>query len=420
MMKILVTVGTSIFDNYLREGNSSPVVNILEKVGSTGGCSATGSMYAKQVDELKRDIEKWIRTRRGNFDFSAEIKSLYQILRELKEKIEKEGGVQIYFLTSDTILGKLAGDILKDYVKNDHRNFCEFNVDAFVYCIESLRVESRREFYRGVSNLITKVFEIAGGYWDNIIFNITGGYKATVPFMVTLAYFYKRPVYYIFEDTDALVKIPQIPLREDLLDAEKLQPYEEWLCRLKEGIWGDGKKFDELKKSDFYKEFSHLIETDEDDKIAILNPIGVLILHVLKENYFCFCATDEVISAIEKDSRLKEILERKLWKYLDIGQKVELKNGHFVYDDGDTPFRVFFRRLDSSLMNEFESNIKFKRSECTSVVIDEPVYCIYKVFSDHREYEDYLDKKTFTVEILLQNSFKRYCVKKIKSTKKEV
>ncbi|MEO0264311.1 MAG: putative CRISPR-associated protein [candidate division WOR-3 bacterium] len=398
MIKILVTVGTSIFENYKNEGNFNPLLVALEKVSTSGGCRKIEEDYAGRVQGLKQDVQNWIAGRRKSYDFSAEVKSLSQICKELREEIEKEGEVEVHLLTSDTILGNLAGNILRDYLRENGTDLCDSkaNLTPYVHCIESLKVTGRREFYKGVSNLFSKVFEIAGGYWDNIIFNITGGYKATVPFMVTLAYFFKRPVYYIFEDTDALVKIPQIPLREELLDVARLLPHKEWLIKLKDGIW-DRDACSELMRSDFYKEFSHLVET-EDYEVAFLNPIGVLLIHAIEELYFCIYATDEVINVIESDPRIKDLFSRKFWRYVEIGQKVEIKNGHLVYDDGDNPFRVFYRDLGSI-------------RDC-ALPGDKCKFLVYKVFKDHDEYERYLSSNPYSDGILRNLIFKEYYIKK--------
>jgi hypothetical protein len=51
--------------------------------------------------------------------------------------------------------------------------------------------------------------------YDTIIFNITGGYKSIIPYITIFAQLYKRPVYYIFEESDDCLKIPQLPIQFD-------------------------------------------------------------------------------------------------------------------------------------------------------------------------------------------------------------
>jgi CRISPR/Cas system-associated protein Csm6 len=46
----------------------------------------------------------------------------------------------------------------------------------------------------------------------NLVYNITGGYKALIPYMTIMAQLNKLPLFYIFEDTDDLIEIPQMPI----------------------------------------------------------------------------------------------------------------------------------------------------------------------------------------------------------------
>jgi len=96
--------------------------------------------------------------------------------------------------------------------------------------IKGLQVKNRDEFVRtGMVNLLNRIFRISNDFWDNIIINITAGYKATIPYLTVLAQINKCPIYYIFEDTDALVKIPNIPLN---IDWNIFNKNEDWFFNL--------------------------------------------------------------------------------------------------------------------------------------------------------------------------------------------
>jgi len=62
-----------------------------------------------------------------------------------------------------------------------------------------------------------------------MIINITAGYKVTIPYLTVLAQINKCPIYYIFEDTDALMKIPDIPLN---IDWNVFSENEDWFFNL--------------------------------------------------------------------------------------------------------------------------------------------------------------------------------------------
>jgi len=154
-----------------------------------------------------------------------------------------------------------------------------------------------------MSNLIDMLYKIAGGYWDNIIINITGGFKATIPFLTILAQLNGCPMYYIFEDTDALIKIPNIPFSKELIDWKELDKHFEILVKLEKGITKE-KDYQKLKNSEFYQRYSFLIW--EEPPLAELNPIGKMILEKYKEKFFVFYGTEEVIERINQFTDINE------------------------------------------------------------------------------------------------------------------
>ncbi|MEM3513087.1 MAG: hypothetical protein QXH13_02795, partial [Thermoplasmata archaeon] len=78
--------------------------------------------------------------------------------------------------------------------------------------IKNLQVSDREKFEDGMNRLVNKMYEISSDFWENVVVNITGGFKATIPFLTILSQVNKCPVYYIFEKTDVLIKIPNIPI----------------------------------------------------------------------------------------------------------------------------------------------------------------------------------------------------------------
>ena len=195
MKKVITMVGTSLFENFLKTCENETLHNCYEELKEKRASEWENEL--SRIKKLEKGITKWIKNlaEEEKIKISAEIKSLYNLKKELKDEFE------IYLLTSDTILSKFANEIIKELIE-------ELEIGK-IFCngVSGLQIWDRDEFKEGMSNLINKLYEIAGGYWDNVIINITGGFKATIPFLTILAQLNGCPIYYIFEDTDALIKI---------------------------------------------------------------------------------------------------------------------------------------------------------------------------------------------------------------------
>lgn len=127
----------------------------------------------------------------------------------MKLKEELKDNFEIHLLCSDTVLSKLAGELIRDILPNLINNHDEVKG---LYILKDLQIWDRKKFAEGMVNLIIKISNIANDYWENVVINITGGFKATVPYLTILAQINKCEMYYIFEKTDALIKIPYVPL----------------------------------------------------------------------------------------------------------------------------------------------------------------------------------------------------------------
>ena len=366
MKKVITMVGTSLFENFLKTCENETLHNYYEELKEKR--ISEWENQKSRINKLNNGISNLIKNlpEKEKIKISAEIKSLYKLKEELKDEFE------IYLLISDTILSKSAGEIVKELIE-------ELEIGK-VFCREilGLQIWDREEFKKGMSNLIDMLYKIAGGYWDNIIINITGGFKATIPFLTILAQLNGCPIYYIFEDTDALIKIPNIPFSKELIDWKELDKHFEILVKLEKEIEKE-KDYQELKNSEFYQRYSFLIW--EEPPLAGLNPIGKIILEKYKEKSFIFYGTDEVIEKINKFPECKDLISK--FSDPDIRENKTDRNrkGHHVYDDGDNPRRVFYRKKNGKLY-------------------------VYKIFCNHDEYDRYLKSTPYNENILTSYQFK--------------
>jgi putative CRISPR-associated protein (TIGR02619 family) len=372
MRKIITMVGTSLFENYLE--NRSNDRNFIDAYDHF----KNNKIKADELDRercRRENIEKSLRESyfKNNQNASAEIKSLIKLKEELKEDFE------IYLLFSDTAISHLAAEILYK-VFSEYKPYDElkdYEVKEPIK-IEGLQTWDRSVFNKGMVNLIQTIENISQGYWENVVINITGGYKATVPYLTILAQINKCPIYYIFEDTDALIKIPYIPIDINWGIFDKYWEYFERIAHPNSIPKGE-------LDYNFLKECNNLYEETEINNITYvtLGPIGEILWRKYKSRFFIFYAPEEVYDEIQRQDNIMRILTSKFGNNEKRKNKTEIKNGHYVYDDGNNPYRIFY----------FEHEGK--------------IY-IYKTFENHKEYENYLNQTK------IDESFRKQIIEKSK------
>ena len=375
MKKVITMVGTSLFENY------------MEKHDNTNFEIAYKYLKENKIKANKMDDVDYINTLKGklnnqyfknNINASAEIKSLTILKKQLKENFD------IYLLHSDTALSRLAAEILKEKL-NLYDELQNSNI--IIKKIEGLQIWDKKEFEEGRANLTNEIYNIAQGYWGNIVINITGGYKATIPYLTILAQINECPIYYSFEETDALIEIPHFAPVKIEINWELFGRYLEIFEKIEHPKSLLKNEVDEQ----FLGECITIINEEEiDNQFYIsLSPIGEIFWRKYKEKYFIFYAPENVYREIETQKNIKQILTQKFWRNEQRKNKTEIKNGHQVYDDGNNPYRIFY----------FEE--------------DNEIY-IYKTFENHNEYERYLEKTK------IDDDFKKKIKEQSKIYKEEV
>ena len=282
--KIITMVGTSIFENYLEDNkDDNNFRNYVEPLKEKRANQYNDNLG--RISQIKEKITQWINKKEKA---SAEIKSLLKLKEELKEDFE------IYFLSSDTILSKLAGEILKD--KLPSFGFSK----VYLYEIKGLQIWDRKEFNQGMVNMINKIYQIAKEYWNNIVINITGGFKATIPYLTILAQVNRCPIYYIFENTDALIKISYIPLAIKWEVFERNEGFfakleREEICEVPAGV--------ELRD-----DVESLLE--KADNLISLNSLGIVLREQYKLQFDIFSVHELAEKYIKGTTNWKTIAEK--------------------------------------------------------------------------------------------------------------
>lgn len=252
MIKIITTVGTSLFTNYTKGEvkdsfynddyqDISELLNELELLPSN---EYYNQKYQRIIRGIKAVIEnKWLKgivkkkneweleEGKLNSSASAEIKSLMKIAENITND-----EIKVYLLYSDSVLSQLASEIIQEYIP---KFISDKKIEIKSNLIENLVVDSFEKFNIGLINIVKKIREIFKNEFnlkaddtfniknkqkisDEFIFNISGGYKATIPFLTILAQLYNIESKYIFEESDEVITIPHINIGIDELFIEKI------------------------------------------------------------------------------------------------------------------------------------------------------------------------------------------------------
>ena len=353
MITLVTPVGTSLFTNYL---DKDPTDHFFSSNYDTiKNCPATEwSSYKIEIDDLRTNILTFIK----KFDVkaSAELQSIANIQDKLNDNIT------VHLLASDTIASRLAAEILqKKSAVLGAKVTVKFNDADDV--IKGLQVEDPEAFSgEGMTNLIQRINSISGGLvgsqtlaiTGNFAINITGGYKATLPYLTILAQLERVPLYYNFEDTDALIQIPQAPL---VVDWASIERYSDILGQIDEGIEG-WQKF-ERENSQAVQDLEAFIEVTPE--LTYLSPIGQIFWNHYQRYFVADLPSGSYFSYTRPERQLIDQAVEELYGRLDSAlgptgfdsescyeyiRGEELGNDHDLNHGADVPEQNIFGNRD--------------------------------------------------------------------------
>lgn len=286
MVKIIATVGTSLITNFRKEIEKNKDSMQNNRSNEYGDIRAILDYIKDKAFIEYKPLEDKIKKIKGMLvDFAgksnsscAEIKSLLSIQKEIKDTLF------IYLLASDSVSSALVAMIIKEVLEKQLNSGSKIYFNEAQDVIKGLQVKDREKFsMEGMPNLVHRVYNIADdGYSSNVILNITAGYKGTIPFLTILGQVNHFPLYYIFEDTDALIKIPQTPVD---IDWEEIGKNADLLEKIeKEGTIEEKKMCQQDIKA------LHDIETliERYEGMVCLNSLGIIFWHRYRSKYELF------------------------------------------------------------------------------------------------------------------------------------
>lgn len=239
--KIITTVGTSIFTNYMdgkikaalgRDYASiqTPFDRIqLDRNGMDLPASAIHEdeykSFVGSLSEIIKDF--WFEypvIGRCNENASAEISSILKIVEQETSTCE------IHLVASDTLQSVLAAELIVGWFKKFpqpkvsqvlfQRQGTTFETqEESEYVVKDLRVRIQKDYEAGFMNLIKLLEKIC--IKDRTILNITGGYKGVIPVLTLFGQLYELPLNYLYVEDgiakqESPVVVGSLPIHFDL------------------------------------------------------------------------------------------------------------------------------------------------------------------------------------------------------------
>lgn len=293
---IITTVGTSIFTNYIYH-ISHDIQEKYERYNSIESDKINEKAHKNDMTYLQTKIEQYL-NQRGK-SAAAEVQSSLLIQKELEDHII------VNLIASDTVSCVLASRVLSDN-KNLNCESITFMFDEKKDIIKGLQVNDRKKFEtHGLVNLIQRLNEIINEkYYTNVALNITGGYKASVPYLTLFSQIYNIPLFYIFEDTDELIRIPHAPMS---INWGVFERYSNLFQQLDKGIY-DWNKIKAQQMID--DDVRMCIWEDDENDLAELNAIGKMYWNIYDTHFQV--AIPKMSRYFNENIDKKKILEKSL------------------------------------------------------------------------------------------------------------
>lgn len=373
--KVITPVGTSLITNYQeQEKEGDDIKHIVEKLkdrpASEYDCQ--GHITQGRIARVRGPLSTYIHQRKE--DSCAEIGSTLKI-----KELFADDELDLYLLASDTLLSVVCAELIQQNFNQEQiRVVFNRNED---HIVKDLQVKDSHRFRTGLTNLLVRMEKAIGGNFNYTIINITGGFKATLPFLTIYAQLHKLPCFYLFEESNALLEIPILPLtmNEKLAEDYKTQ----FRALVEEGI----KTSDELGFP-FCSECETLLEIHENH--VALNEFGKLYWKWFgrpERKKFHFFCTDEIWNSINSNEMIRRAVSTRFTNpQIRNYNSMKKHSGHHVFGKHNDPIRILYFDHEGQIY-------------------------IYKIFyNDEDGYQRYLDTNPLTEQ--LRNQIINSCQQK--------
>jgi len=204
---ILTTCGTSILTNGFPEQRAlfAQVANHREADLSSDQLATLEVLRVQRNDSLD------LLTPPDAAKASAELNGILAHYALAPSEEQKRRDVHV-LLASDTYLGRMTRDLAAHWLRG-------FGFAQVVPLdVTDLRTSSLEDFRAATADLTVKLEELTHTYRSSghrIHFNLTGGFKSVNAFIQLLGSLWADEVFFVFESSSELIRIPRLPFRLD-------------------------------------------------------------------------------------------------------------------------------------------------------------------------------------------------------------
>lgn len=253
---IIATVGTSIFTNFNKKEVREAFDNARQDRIYDGGVNLddledddAGAYDEDCFSTREQKIQdywlrgcfkengkwKYAKDTPPNLQASAEITSILEIAEKIRED-DNNAEIEVQLVSTDTALSVSAAKLIQGFFKgSDKVSAREF--DKAKDFVASLGVKPKSDdtaevyYDTGLQNLVDKlmgedgIIKKAKAADIKPVINFSGGYKSTVPVLTIIAQLEGIPMYYIYEDSDHLMEVGNLPFSLDWGVMEYFHPF---------------------------------------------------------------------------------------------------------------------------------------------------------------------------------------------------
>jgi len=198
----VITCGTSLIRNFAQEVKISSLLDrypdLLDSLRSKAEAEQLLRKFSPE-DKHALKLEMLNYLKQDPRKASAEINSLFGYIKKIGGDISKikELVEKIHLISTDTESGKLAADVLKEYLES-------LGLIVDVHVVPGF---GRKDFSSAVKRLVETVRGIVKPK-ENVVFNLTAGYKPETAAMAVLAVESDIKQYYMHELSEEAVVLP--------------------------------------------------------------------------------------------------------------------------------------------------------------------------------------------------------------------
>ncbi|MDR1049132.1 MAG: hypothetical protein LBL51_05200 [Synergistaceae bacterium] len=225
---VVSTCGTSFLTNFERRFSAN---GANAKKNSSGVTLSVALLSNKKENGLSKEEKDYLDCLLGSL--RAELESC-SVRDATRGSAELNGLLTYYrgdpangrgnrhcFVHSDTYVGAECAYMIGQWCERQ-KWLCE------LYRVPGLNTADCLSFNAAMSDLAKWCAEYAAPLRaprEEVVFNLTGGFKSLQGFMQTLGMFYADETFYLFESSDALMRIPRLPIDIDAGACDEIEKH---------------------------------------------------------------------------------------------------------------------------------------------------------------------------------------------------